>query len=268
MSKFTHLHLHSHYSLLDGLPKIDEILDYIKSQGMDSVALTDHGVLYGAVEFYKKAKARGIKPIIGCEVYQAFEKMEQKRPNIDNKRYHLILLVKNEEGYKNLVKLVTEAHLKGFYYKPRVDDDLLSEHSQGLIALSACLQGKIPQLILGKKIKEAEKTARKYQEIFGKDNFYLELQHHPGIPEQEKVNKVLISFSKKLNIPLVATNDCHYLRKDDAEVQDILMLINTGSDPNDPERLTMKADDFSVREPQEMIKDFKDVPEAIYILKK
>ena len=264
MSKFTHLHLHSHYSLLDGLPKIDEILDYIKSQGMDSVALTDHGVLYGAVEFYKKAKARGIKPIIGCEVYQAFEKMEQKRPNIDNKRYHLILLVKNEEGYKNLVKLVTEAHLKGFYYKPRVDDDLLSEHSQGLIALSACLQGKIPQLILGKKIKEAEKTARKYQEIFGKDNFYLELQHHPGIPEQEKINKVLISFSKKLNIPLVATNDCHYLRKDDAEVQDILMLINTGSDPNDPERLTMKADDFSVREPQEMIKDFKDVPEAIY----
>jgi len=264
MSKFTHLHLHSHYSLLDGLPKIDEILDYIKSQGMDSVALTDHGVLYGAVEFYKKAKARGIKPIIGCEVYQAFEKMEQKRPNIDNKRYHLILLVKNEEGYKNLVKLVTEAHLKGFYYKPRIDDDLLSEHSQGLIALSACLQGKIPQLILGKKIKEAEKTARKYQEIFGKDNFYLELQHHPGIPEQEKVNKVLISFSKKLNIPLVATNDCHYLRKDDAEVQDILMLINTGSDPNDPERLTMKADDFSVREPQEMIKDFKDVPEAIY----
>jgi len=264
MSKFTHLHLHSHYSLLDGLPKIDEILDYIKSQGMDSVALTDHGVLYGAVEFYKKAKARGIKPIIGCEVYQAFEKMEQKRPNIDNKRYHLILLVKNEEGYKNLVKLVTEAHLKGFYYKPRVDDDLLSEHSQGLIALSACLQGKIPQLILGKKIKEAEKTAQRYQEIFGKDNFYLELQHHPGIPEQEKVNKVLISFSKKLNIPLVATNDCHYLRKDDAEVQDILMLINTGSDPNDPERLTMKADDFSVREPQEMIKDFKDVPEAIY----
>jgi len=264
MSKFTHLHLHSHYSLLDGLPKIDEILDYIKSQGMDSVALTDHGVLYGAVEFYKKAKARGIKPIIGCEVYQAFEKMEQKRPNIDNKRYHLILLVKNEEGYKNLVKLVTEAHLKGFYYKPRIDDDLLSEHSQGLIALSACLQGKIPQLILGKKIKEAEKTAQRYQEIFGKDNFYLELQHHPGIPEQEKVNKVLISFSKKLNIPLVATNDCHYLRKDDAEVQDILMLINTGSDPNDPERLTMKADDFSVREPQEMIKDFKDVPEAIY----
>lgn len=264
MSKFTHLHLHSHYSLLDGLPKIDEILDYIKSQGMDSVALTDHGVLYGAVEFYKKAKARGIKPIIGCEVYQAFEKMEQKRPNIDNKRYHLILLVKNEEGYKNLVKLVTEAHLKGFYYKPRIDDDLLSEHSQGLIALSACLQGKIPQLILGKKIKEAEKTARKYQEIFGKDNFYLELQHHPGIPEQEKVNKVLISFSKKLNIPLVATNDCHYLRKDDAEVQDILMLINTGSDPNDPERLTMKTDDFSVREPQEMIKDFKDVPEVIY----
>jgi len=183
--KFTHLHVHSHYSLLDGLPKIDELLDYTKELGMDSVALTDHGVLYGAVEFYQKARKKGIKPIIGVEAYVSFEKMNQKRPNIDNKRYHLILLVKNEEGYKNLVKLVTKAHLEGFYYKPRIDEELLAKHSKGLIALTACLAGKIPRLILSKKIEEAEKLALKYQEIFGRDNFYLELQHHPNIPEQK-----------------------------------------------------------------------------------
>ena len=261
--KFTHLHVHSHYSLLDGLPKIDELLDYVKSLGMDSVALTDHGALYGAVEFYKKAKEKGVKPIIGAEMYMAFERMDQERPNIDDKKYHLVLLVKNVQGYKNLVKLITKAHLEGFYYKPRIDENLLKEHTEGLIALSACLQGKIPQLILANKIAEAEKTALFYQEIFGKENFYLEIQHHPNIPEQKKVNNALISFSKKFNIPLVATNDCHYLRKEDAEVQDILMLINTGADPNDPERLTMKKDDFSLRSIEEMMKIFKESPQAI-----
>jgi DNA polymerase-3 subunit alpha len=261
--KFTHLHVHSHYSLLDGLPRVDQILDYAKEMNMDSVALTDHGVLYGAVEFYKKAKERGIKPILGAEVYLAFEKMDQKRPNVDDKRYHLVLLVKNEEGYKNLVKLITEAHLKGFYYKPRIDDELLAEYSQGLIAMSACLQGKIPKLILAKKIKEAEELAIKYQEIFGKDNFYLELQPHPNIKEQKIVNEALKTFSKKLAIPLVATNDVHYLKPDDAEAQDILMLINTGSDREDPERLTMKEDDFSMKSPKEMTEAFSDTLEAI-----
>jgi len=261
--KFIHLHLHSHYSLLDGLPKIDEILDYTKKLKMDSVAITDHGNLYGAVEFYKKAKQKGIKPIIGCEVYQAFNKIEQKRPNIDNKRYHLVLLVKNEEGYKNLVKLITEAHLKGFYYKPRIDEDLLKKHSSGLIASSACLQGKIPRLIIANKIEEAKKAALKYQAIFGPDNFYLEIQHHPNIKEQGKVNKALIKLSKELGIPLVATCDVHYLKPEDADAQDILMMINTGADPNDPERLTMKTDDFSMRSQEEMKKFFKEVPEAI-----
>ncbi|MDI6591641.1 MAG: DNA polymerase III subunit alpha [Patescibacteria group bacterium] len=261
--KFTHLHVHSHYSLLDGLPKIDQLLDYVKKLGMEAVALTDHGNIYGAVEFFKKAKEKGIKPIIGCEIYLALERMDQKRPNIDDKRYHLVLLVKNEEGYKNLVKLITRAHLEGFYYKPRVDEELLAKHSQGLICLSGCLQGKIPRLILAKKIKEAENQALKYQEIFGKDNFYLELQHHPNLPEQKKVNRVLIDFSKKLNIPLVATNDCHYLRSEDAETQDILMLINTGAKPDDPERLTMKADDFSMHPPQKMAEFFREFPEAI-----
>jgi DNA polymerase-3 subunit alpha len=263
MPKFTHLHVHSHYSLLDGLPKIDEILDFCQKNEMDSVALTDHGAIYGAVEFYRKAIERKIKPIIGAELYLAFEKMGEKRPGVDDKRYHILLLVRNEIGYKNLVKLITKSYLEGFYYKPRVDEELLKEHSEGLICLSACLQGKIPQLILAKKLEEAERLALKYQEIFGKDNFYLELQNHPNLKEQKIVNEALIEISKKLKIPLVATNDCHYLRPEDAEAQDILMLINTGADPNDPERLTMKADDFSMKPPQRMIEDFKEIPEAI-----
>ncbi len=261
--KFTHLHVHSHYSLLDGLPKIDEILDYVKKLGMDSVALTDHGVLYGAVEFYKKAKKEGIKPIIGSEIYLAYERMYQKRPGIDDKRYHLVLLVKDEKGYRNLVKIITKAHLDGFYYKPRADDELLSQYGSGLIALSGCLQGKIPQLILAGKIDQAAQEAKKYQKIFGKDNFYLEIQDHPNLKEQKRVNEILIDFSKKLDIPLVATNDVHYLRAEDAQAQDILMLINTGAKPDDPERLTMRSDDFSMRPPEKMIESFKEFPQAI-----
>ncbi|MFH1401573.1 MAG: DNA polymerase III subunit alpha [Parcubacteria group bacterium] len=263
MQKFTHLHVHSHYSLLDGLPKIDEILDHVKKLGMDACALTDHGVLYGAVEFFKKAKEKGIKPIIGAEVYVAFEKMQQERPGIDDKRYHLMLLAKDQQGYKNLVKLVTKAHLEGFYYKPRIDRELLEKYSQGLIGMSACLQGEIPQLILRKKIREAEELAQKYQKIFGKGYFYLELQHHPNIPEQKIINDGLISLSKKTGIPLVTTCDSHYLNKEDAEAQDILMLINTGADPDDPERLTMKKEDLSMKSPEEMEKLFKDLPEAL-----
>lgn len=261
--KFTHLHVHSHYSLLDGLPKIDELLTHVKASGMDSVALTDHGVIYGAVEFYKKAKAKGIKPIIGSELYLAFEGMHQERPNIDDKKYHLVLLAKNEQGYKNLVKLITKAHLEGFYYKPRVDEELLAKHSEGLIALSACIQGKIPRKILAGRMDEAEETAKKYLAIFGKDNFYLELQNHANIPDQKKANLGIVSLSKKLGIPLVATNDSHYLKPEDADAQDVLMLINTGADPKDPERLTMKGEDFSMKTPEQMIEEFKEFPEAI-----
>jgi len=261
--KFTHLHVHSQYSLLDGLPKIDELIDYVKELGMDSVAITDHGVMYGAVEFYKKAKAKGVKPIIGCEIYVAWEKLEQKRPNIDDKKYHLVLLAKNQQGYKNLVQIVTKAHLDGFYYKPRADEDLLAKHSEGIIALSACVAGRIPRLISSKDLEGAEKLALRYQEIFGKGNFYLEIQHHPHIPEQKTVNEALIKMSKKFGIPLVATNDSHYLKPEDAEAQDILMLINTGALPNDPERATIKSDNFSLRTPQEMAELFKDTPEAL-----
>ncbi len=263
MTKFTHLHVHSHYSLLDGLPKIDELLDYVKELGMDSVALTDHGVMYGAIEFYKKAKTKGIKPIIGCEIYTAFEKLTDKRPNIDSRRNHLILLAKNEQGYKNLVKLVTIAHLEGFYYKPRIDEEVLEKYAEGLIGLSACVQGKIPRLLLSNKLEEAEETALRYQKFFGKGNFYLELQHHANIPDQITANKRLIELSKKTGIPLVATNDIHYLRKEDSEAQDVLMLINTGADANDPERMSMTQDDFSMISPEQMAEYFKDIPEAI-----
>src|SRR3989344_3350755 len=261
--KFTHLHTHSHYSLLDGLPKIPELLDCVKELGMDSVALTDHGVMYGAVEFYKEAKARGIKPIIGCEVYVAFESRLDKRPNIDNKMYHMILLARNMQGYQNLVKLVTSAHLEGYYYKPRIDEELLEKHAEGLIGTSACLNGKIPKMLLSNKLDEAEALVKKYESWFGKGNFYLELQYHKNLPEQQTLNKKLIDLSKKTGIPLVATNDIHYLKPEDAEAQDILMLINTGADPNDPERLSLNTDDFSMIAPEKMAEIFKDTPEAI-----
>ena len=261
--KLAHLHTHSHYSLLDGLPKIPELLDYVKELGMDSVALTDHGVMYGAVEFYKEAKKRGIKPIIGCEVYVAYESRLDKRPNIDSKSYHMILLARNQTGYENLVKLVTKAHLEGFYYKPRIDEEILEKYAEGLIATSACLNGKIPKMLLANKLDEAEALAKKYEKWFGKEHFYLELQYHKNIPEQQVLNKKIIELSKKTGIPLVATNDIHYLRPEDADAQDILMLINTGADPNDPERLTLKNDDFSMLSPEKMAEIFKDTPEAI-----
>lgn len=230
---------------------------------MDSVALTDHGTMYGSVEFFKKATAKGIKPIIGVETYVAFEGHTQKRPNIDDKKYHLVLLAKNEIGYKNLVKLVSIAHLDGFYYKPRIDEELLEKHCEGLIALSACVQGRIPRMILSKNMEEAERLAKKYKNIFGPDGFYLEIQRHANNKEQKSANEGILALAKKLDIPLVATNDSHYLRKDDAEAQDILMLINTGSDPNDPERLTLTTDDYSMKPPAQMIEEFKDIPEAI-----
>jgi DNA polymerase-3 subunit alpha len=261
--KFAHLHTHSHYSLLDGLPKIPDLLDYVKELGMDSVALTDHGVMYGAVEFYKEAKKRNIKPIIGVETYMAFESRNDKRPNIDSKSYHMILLAKNQQGYQNLVKLITLAHLEGYYYKPRIDEEILEKYAEGLISTSSCLAGKIPRLLLANKYEEAEAVALRYQKLFGKDSFYLELQHHQNIPEQHTLNERIIELHKKTGIPLVATNDIHYLRPEDAEAQDVLMLINTGADINDPERLTLKNDDFSMLPPAKMAEIWKEWPEAI-----
>jgi len=261
--KFTHLHVHSHYSLLDGLAKIDGLLDRCQELGMDSIALTDHGVLYGAIEFYQKAKKRGIKPIIGCEMYVAPNGMLNKRPKIDDKYYHLILLAKNTEGYKNLIKLVTRAHLEGFYYRPRIDKELLKQYSAGLIGLSACLSGEIARLGAAGKIEEAERALGEYREIFGPESFYLEIFHHPNIPDQDKANRAILELSKKTGAPVVATQDVHYLKSEDAEAQDILMAVQTGNRLEDDDRLSIKSDDFSLRSPEEMAELFKDHPEAV-----
>lgn len=259
---FTHLHVHSHYSLLDGLAKIDELVAKTKELGMQALALTDHGNLHGAVEFFKKAKAAGIKPIIGSEVYLATESMHLRRPNIDDKQYHLVLLVKNKTGYENLVKLVTYAHLDGFYYKPRIDHKLLKIHNEGLIALSGCLKGDIPKAITNGNLKKAEELALFYKNLFGRD-FFLEVQDHPGLKEQALTNKKLIELGLKLKIPIVATNDVHYLNPEDRIPQDVLLCIGTNKKVEEKDRLSMLGDDFSLRSQEQMIKSFRDIPEAI-----
>jgi len=259
---FVHLHVHSHYSLLDGLPKIDELIEEAKKQKMKAVALTDHGVMYGIIEFYQKAKAAGIKPIIGVEAYIAPNGLLDKRPKIDEKPFHLVLLAKNEKGYKNLIKLTSIAHLQGFYYKPRLDKEVLKQHSEGIIALSACLQGEIPRLIINNQIKKAEEVLQEYKKIFG-DDFYLEVQDHPNLREQKIANKVIFKLAKKYKIPLVATNDVHYLKEEDAEIQDILLCVQMKKKKDDPNRLSMLIDDFSFRSAEKMQNSFKDHPEAI-----
>jgi DNA polymerase-3 subunit alpha len=261
---FTHLHVHTHYSLLDGLAKIDDILDRAKELGMDSLAITDHGVLYGAIEFYIKAKERGIKPIIGCEMYLTAGDYKSKNNTMEDKtRFHLILLAKNEKGYKNLMKLISIAHLDGFYYKPRINRELLKKYSEGLIGLSACAEGEIPSAAIGGDLEKAEKLALEYQNIFGEGNFYLELQHHPNYPNQKIANEALIKISKKYNIPLVATNDIHYVNKNDNEIQDILLCIQTNKKVEDKNRMNLMAFELYLKSPEEMTGYFSEVPEAI-----
>jgi DNA polymerase-3 subunit alpha len=259
--RFVHLHVHSHYSLLDGLPKIDELLDQAKAMGMDAMALTDHGSMYGVVEFYQKAKKCGIKPILGSEIYITSGSRLDKSPN--ERRYHLTLLVKNEKGYHNLVRIVTAAHLEGFYYKPRADKELLKKHHEGLIALSGCLLGEIPRALLAKDLSRAEAFTQEYIDIFGKENFYLEVQHHPHIQGRDEVNQELLKLGRKYGLKAVATNDTHYIKKEDAQAQDILMAVQTGSRLGEGDRLTLKEDDFSLRSPEEMAAAFSYAPEVI-----
>jgi len=261
--KFTHLHTHSHYSLLDGLATIDKLLAKAKKEKMEALALTDHGVMYGAIEFYQKAKKAGIKPIIGVETYVAPNGRKLKRSGVDDKKHHLILLAKDIKGYKNLIKLTSQAHLEGFYYKPRVDFELLEEHHEGLIAMSACLQGEVPFYIMAGKMDKAREAAKRYQELFGADNYYLELQHHPEEPDQVKVNEGLIEIAKGSGMPLVATNDIHYLEIDDSEAHDVLLCLQTKRKKEERERMCMLGGDYSLRSADRMIKDFSHVPEAI-----
>ncbi len=259
---FVHLHVHSEYSLLDGVCKITSLVDKAKALGMNSVALTDHGVMYGVVDFYKYAKSQGIKPIIGCEVYTASRTLYDKTPDKDSSYGHLVLLAKNETGYKNLIKLVSIGFTDGYYYKPRIDMNVLKKHSDGIVALSACLSGDIPKLILNNDFDGAVEKAKEYIEIFGKDDFYLELQEH-NIPEQKNVNIKLIRISKMLGLKLVATNDVHYVEKNENYVQDVLVCIQTGTTLNDESRMKFNSDEMYFKSEEEMLENFKSIPEAI-----
>ena len=261
-SNFVHLHTHTEYSLLDGACRISELVAKAKKYKMPALAITDHGVMYGAIQFYKEAIRQGVKPIIGCEMYVAHQSRLDKSSQRKETPHHLILLVKNNEGYKNLIKLVTLSYLEGFYYKPRIDKEILREHSNGLIALSACLKGEIAQCILQKDIKKAKEVALDFLDIFGEGNFYLELQKN-GIPEQEIVNESLIEISQELSIPLVATNDIHYTNKEDARAHEILLCIQTATNLSDPKRLKFSTDAFYFNSPEEMNENFSKVPQAL-----
>lgn len=262
---FVHLHLHTEYSLLDGAIGLDKLIKKAMDLKMPAIAVTDHGNLFSALDFYLKATKAGIKPIIGCEIYVApgsrFDKTVNTCQN-EEASYHLILLARNKQGYKNLVKLATAAYLEGFYYKPRIDKDLLRRHSEGLIALTACLGGEVPTLLLQNRYEDAKRVALDYEKMLGRDNFYFELQDN-GIPEQEQVNRELIKLSKDTGIPLVATNDCHYLDMEDHKAHDALLCIQTGKTVKDANRMRFSSETFYLKTPDEMKKSFSYVPEAI-----
>lgn len=265
MSNFVHLHNHTEYSLLDGLSRIKGVIQKAKDLGMDSLAITDHGSLYGALKFYNTCRDLGIKPIIGCEVYIARRSRLDKESGIDNDHNHLILLAKNNAGYKNLLKLVTISNLEGFYYKPRIDLEVLQSHHEGLICLTACINGFIAEPLLLGRHKEAEEKAKSLIKIFGDENIFFELQSHEKIPEQEKANKELVELSKKMGVPIVATNDCHYTNKEDSEAQEILLCVQTQKTILDTDRKLSMIDspDFYLKSPDEMKDMFIQYPEAL-----
>jgi DNA polymerase-3 subunit alpha len=261
MGDFVHLHVHSEFSLLDGANRIKDLPVRAKELGMDAMAITDHGVMFGAIDFYKACKANGIKPIIGCEVYVAPRSRKDKDAELDSKYNHLILLAKNNEGYKNLSKLVSLSFTEGFYYKPRIDKEILEKYHENLICCSACLAGEVNQAILKNDMEEAKRVANWFKSIFGKD-YYLEIQNN-GIKEQVLVNQKLIQLSRELDIPLVATNDAHYLKKEDAYNHEVLLCIQTGKRMTDEDRMRFETDELYIKSPEEMKEYFANVPDAI-----
>lgn len=261
MSDFVHLHIHSEFSLLDGANRIKDLPKRAKELGMDAIAITDHGVMYGAIDFYKACKADGIKPIIGCEVYVAPRSRLDKEPNVDNRYNHLILLAKNNEGYKNLSKLVSIGFTEGYYYKPRIDHDILEQYSEGLVCLSGCFAGEVNQALLNGQTEKAEQIALWHKKVFGED-YYIEIQNN-GYKEQVLANQKLVQLARKLDIPLVATNDAHYLKKEDKYNHEVLLCIQTGKRMSDPDRMSFEEGELYVKSPEEMIEYFKGFPDAI-----
>ena len=260
---FTHLHVHTEYSLLDGSSKIGELAARAKELGMDSMAITDHGVMYGVIDFYRAARAAGIKPIIGCEVYVSpGSRFDRETVHGEDRYYHLVLLAENNTGYQNLMKIVSKGFVDGFYYKPRIDEEVMREYHEGIIALSACLAGEVPRYLEKGLYEEAKEAAKRHLEIFGEGNYFLELQDH-GIPLQRQVNQGIMRLSKELNIPLVATNDCHYINADDWEAHDILLCIQTGKKVSDENRMRYEGGQYYVKSEEEMRQLFPYAPEAI-----
>lgn len=259
MKRFTHLHVHTEYSLLDGASKIPQLVAYAKELGMDSLAITDHGVMYGAIDFYQECKKQGIKPIIGCEVYLTTGSHLEKT---NRGMYHLILLAETDEGYHNLMKIVSIAQIEGFYYKPRIDKDVLRAHSKGIICLSACVAGEVPVLVLQNNLDGARRAIQEYIDIFGKDNYFLEIQDH-GLEEEHRVTAALKELSKEFGIGLAATNDLHYVRKEDADAQDILLCIQTTATVDEPDRMRFPNDSFYLKSYDEMEELFRECPEAL-----
>ncbi|TCL55839.1 DNA polymerase III catalytic subunit DnaE type [Hydrogenispora ethanolica] len=262
MADFIHLHVHTQYSLLDGAAEIGQLLARVQALGMTSVAITDHGVMYGCLKFYQQARKIGLKPILGCEVYVAPRSLHDKAPKIDDNPFHLVLLAETDQGYRNLLKLVSVANVNGFYYKPRIDLDLLRRHAEGLIGLSACLSGAVARQILKNQLDEAKQTVQLYQEIFGKEHFFLELQYQQ-LAEQRNVNRTLARLGAECGAPLVATNDVHYLTREDAAVHDVLLCIQTGKTVDDPNRMKFSTSEFYLKSPSEMADLFLDYPEAL-----
>ena len=259
---FVHLHLHTQYSLLDGAIRIDELVKKAKEYNMPAIAITDHGNMFGAIEMYKECKKNNIKPIIGCEFYVAPRSRLDKDGRIDTEPNHLILLAMNNTGYKNLVKLCSIGYTEGFYYKPRIDLEVLEKYNEGLICLSACIAGGLSRKILNGDILGAKEMLKKYLEIFGKERYFLELQDNK-LREQILVNQKLLEFSKEFGVDVVATNDCHYLNKEDYDFHEVLLCIQTRKTLNDEDRLRFKTNEFYFKSPDEMKEAFSNVPEAI-----
>jgi DNA polymerase-3 subunit alpha len=263
MVDFVHLHVHSEYSLLDGLARLEGLAQRAAELGMPSLALTDHGTMFGAIKFYRAAHAMGVKPIMGIETYVAPRHMADRDPRQDRTPYHLVLLARNNRGYQNLLQIATAAQLEGFYYKPRIDRGYLQDHAEGLIALTACIQGEVPNLLRRGQLDQARRAAKWYRDVLGPNNFYLELQVHEGIPELHQINRQMVELSQELDIPVVATNDVHYIRPEDARAQEILLCIQTNTTMRDPNRMRMGDESFYLKSPAEMATLFGEVPEAL-----